>query len=166
VAYTLTRHGPGAGGGARKFSTGDIAVHIPDRDTVFVPIDVPNPGLVEDVDVRVRIDHTAVGDLDLRVWSPGGFGVPLYGTIEYDFGDDFGTGKNSCRGTKTVFDDSADVSIEDGRAPFAGTYRPRGELSGLRDMPIAGTWTLEVSDGVQGDSGTIGCFELLIKYHT
>ena len=64
--------------------------------------------------------------------------------------------------TNTVFDDEAATSITTGSAPFTGTFRPEGSLAVLDGKLANGTWTLEVSDVVFGDAGTLNSWQLSI----
>ena len=52
--------------------------------------------------------------------------------------------------------------------PIAGPFRPEGSLSVLDGMPIAGTWTLEITDDTPFDvhSGTLNSWSLLVDTTT
>jgi subtilisin-like proprotein convertase family protein len=143
------------------YSSGNIAVPIPDVSTVEVPITVPDSGLVQDVNVRVRLNHTFDGDLDISLVHPDGT-VILLSNNRGGSGQNFGTGANNCSGTPTVFDDEAAVAIAAGVAPFAASFRPDTALSGLDGKLSAGTWKLRVADTAALDVGTIGCVTLEI----
>ena len=52
--------------------------------------------------------------------------------------------------TNTMFDDAAATSITAGVAPFTGTFRPEENLAQLNGLPVAGTWTLRVTDDTPG----------------
>jgi len=89
------------------------------------------------VTVSLYLSDTSDGDLDLNLIGPDGTAVPLSrgngGT-----GTSYGT---SCR-DRTVFDEGAARSITTGSAPFAGTYRPEGQLSSFRGQVGNGFWRL------------------------
>ena len=71
VTFTLQVGAPGAPVTA-TYSSGNIAVPIPDVATVEVPIIVPDNGSVQDVNVRVRLNHTFDGDLVISLVHPDG----------------------------------------------------------------------------------------------
>ncbi|MFN2511680.1 MAG: Calx-beta domain-containing protein [Pyrinomonadaceae bacterium] len=160
VSFTLQ---VGALGGAvtATYSSGNIAVPIPDVATVEIPINVPHTGQVQDVNVRVRLNHTFDGDLDISLVHPDGT-VVLLSNNRGGSGDNFGTGANDCSGTPTVFDDEAASTIAGGTAPFAGSFRPEQALTGLDGKSLNGTWMLRVADTAAIDVGTIGCVTLEI----
>jgi hypothetical protein len=45
--------------------------------------------------------------------------------------------------------------VETGTAPLADRFRPEQALSGFNRKQIHGKWTLVISDGDGGDSGTL-----------
>jgi subtilisin-like proprotein convertase family protein len=142
------------------YSSGNIAVPIPDNNPTgaSVTINVPDTGPVTDVNVRIRLDHTFDSNLVIGL-SHATSGNAL-SNGNGGSGDNYGTGANDCSGTKTVFDDSAATPISAGTAPFAGTFMPQSGLSIHNGSPNNGAWILTVVDTVAGDTGTIGCFEL------
>ena len=158
---TVTVHN--VSGSTDQFSTGNIAVPIPDLSTVDVPIVVPNVGQVLQVQALVRLNHTFDDDLDMFLIDPSGHSVEL-STDNGGFGMNYGSGTNDCSGTPTTFTDSAGAAISSGTAPFAGTFRPEQPLSDLFAEPSGGTWKLRVTDDAAIDVGTIGCFTLKITH--
>jgi subtilisin-like proprotein convertase family protein len=147
------------------YSSGNIAVPIPDVSTVDVPINIPDAGVVSDVNVRVRLNHTFDGDLVIALVHPDNTVVPLANN-RGGSGLNYGTGTNDCAGTSTVFDDAGGTAISGGTAPFAGTFRPESPLSALNGKPTAGVWKLRVSDTAALDTGTIGCVSLVVARST
>ena len=141
------------------YSTGNIAVEIPDLSTVEIPINVTESGTIADVNARVRLNHTFDGDLLLELVGPDGTTV-LLSNKRGSSGDNFGSGANACSGTHTVFDDSAATAISAGSAPFAGTFRPEEPLSAFNGRAMMGMWTLRVTDTFSGDTGIVGCVQL------
>lgn len=147
---------------AASGTSGNISTAILDNTTVEIPIPVSTDGVLSDLDVKVRLNHTFDGDLTLAIRSPAGTTVPL-AAGRGGSGDNFGSGSNDCTGTFTVFDDGAATAISGGTAPFAGSFRPEALLSALNGESIEGTWHLIVSDGAGGDTGTAGCVQLEIQ---
>ncbi len=148
--------GPGV---PSSYSSGGIAVAIPDLTTVESSIVIPDTGVVGDLNVKVRLDHTFDGDLVISLVAPDGT-VVLLSNRRGSSGDNFGTGSNDCSGTYTVFDDSAATSITAGSAPFDGSFTPEQPLSVLNGKPINGTWKLRIEDAANIDTGTLGCWGL------
>ena len=150
--------------------TGPV-VGIPDEDPagVNVPITVSGAiGTIDDLNFRidgtsctnavgattVGIDHTWVADLVVKLRSPGGTEVNLF---EFVGGD----GNNFCQ---TVLDDQATNSIQSvtpANAPFTGSFKPNQPLSAFRGENPNGVWTLNVSDTVESDIGSVRAFSLL-----
>ncbi|MEO8197669.1 MAG: proprotein convertase P-domain-containing protein [Thermoanaerobaculia bacterium] len=144
------------------YSTGNIAVAIPDSSSVDVTIPVADTGEVSDVNVSVRLDHTWDGDLLIQLISPDGTIVDLSDS-RGGSGDNYGTGANDCSGVHTVFDDSAGTPIGSGTAPFAGSYSPDSPLAAMVGDNVTGNWILRVTDQAGGDTGTIGCVQIEIS---
>ena len=134
------------------------ALTIPDGDPTGVgaPLTVDRPGTIDDLDVEITaLDHTWVGDLVIKLRGPDGTTVTLM--------DQAGGGGHNLR--DTIFDDQAATSIQDvsaADAPFTGRYRPDQPLSAFAGKPLAGTWTLQVSDMTTPDQGTLQTFALLV----
>ena len=142
-----------------KYSSGPIGVPIPDDGVVEHPVGVNDAGTILDVNVRVRINHTWVSDLDLFVIGPDGTTV-LLSTDNGDDGDNYGAGPTDCTGTFTTFDSQAGTSIVDGAPPFAGTFSPEQSLGAFNGKSPVGQWRLRVVDAVPDDVGTLFCWEL------
>ncbi len=124
-----------------------VVISASGRNTVVSTIDASGMGgaVVEDVFVEVDLEHTWLNDLRLTLRSPADTSVTLIAQ-EGGSGDDL---------RNTVFDDSADASITDGAAPFAGRFRPEQPLAEFREEIVNGTWTLEVSDEANLDGGKL-----------
>jgi subtilisin-like proprotein convertase family protein len=153
---------PVAAGPPASYSTGNISVPLPDVSTVEIPIVVSGTGPVADVNVKVRLNHTFDGDLELRLVAPDGT-IVMLSDNRGSSGDNFGSGANDCSGTPTTFDDSAATAISAGTAPFAGSFRPDSPLSGVNGHEMNGTWKLRVSDTAGLDTGTAFCVTLEIQ---
>lgn len=96
-----------------------------------------------DLAVTITILHPNDGDLTVRLDSPDGTRIALLSRVG-DSGDNF---------TGTILDDQATRLITSGAAPFTGTFKPREPLAQLIDQIVAGTWRLNVSDQVPGNTG-------------
>jgi hypothetical protein len=112
--------------------------------------------------VRIRLNHTYDGDIDISLTGPDGTTIDLSSDNGLN-GDNYGSGAADCSGTMTVFDDQASTSIIGQPAPFAGVFRPEQALSAFEGKPSQGNWTLRVTDdGMSGYVGTLYCWELVI----
>jgi subtilisin-like proprotein convertase family protein len=119
-------------------------------------IEVPDHFPIHDLDVRINITHTNVFDLQLLLQDPFGSRICLN---MYDFKDEFGIYPNY---TGTIFDDEALLFIEQGEPPFTGRFRPRQpyELALFDGRDAYGTWSLQIYDMYDWDTGTLDSFEL------
>jgi hypothetical protein len=142
-------------------TTGPIP--LADFATTNIPVNVPDAGLVADVNVSVRLDHTFDSDLQLSIFDPAGRQVVL-SQNNGGGGDNFGTGGLTCATTTafTVFDDEAGTPIGAGAPPFAGSFIPDNALSLYDGRGMNGTWTFQSDDQAPVDSGTLGCVRLNI----
>lgn len=162
LTYTFTTGTPVPSSVSASYSSGDVAVPIPDLTTVEVPINVADVGLISNVKARVRLNHTFDGDVDMFLVHPDGTTVEL-STDNGSSGDNFGDGANNCSGNFTHFDDAATSSITAGAAPFLGSFKPEQPLSTLNGKPSDGVWKLRITDDAGADVGTVGCFQLEIS---
>ncbi len=109
-------------------------------------------GRVTKVTVNLSVTHTFDRDLGLTLISPSGMRIPLVSNAGSS-GDNF---------TNTVFDDAASTSIQNGAAPFTGTFHPQVALAALNGENPNGTWQLEGRDYEAADTGTILSWSLTI----
>jgi subtilisin-like proprotein convertase family protein len=105
---------------------------------------------VENLEVHVDITHTWTGDLRIKLLAPDGTEVLLVNR-RGGSRDDFRT---------TIFRADAQTSITDGQPPFRGTFRPEGDVLGLRGKAAQGIWTLEVEDMTEQDGGALNRWAL------
>ena len=160
-AKSLTTNVTGSGT-TNTYSTGTIAVAIPDNDTVDVPVDVTADGTILKAVANVRLNHTFDSDLSISLISPTGTEVAL-SSGNGGSGDNYGSGANDCSGTPTSFDDVAATSITAGTAPLAGSFRPEEPLSAFAGENQEGGWILRIADTAAADTGTVGCVQLRIR---
>lgn len=121
-------------------------------------IEVIDHFVITDLNVEINITHTRIFDLQLILQSPDGTGVCLN---KYEF-DEIFEGENY---TETVFDDEAEISIEDAVAPFTGRFRPEtGYLLGSFDgQDACGTWLLRIYDMWPVNTGELDSAELVFN---
>jgi len=109
-------------------------------------------GTILDANCTVSITHPYDQDLSGWLIAPDGTTVDLFANV----------GGNGANFTGTVFDDSAQMSIQDANArpPFAGTFKPKGLLSAFIGENITGIWKLKLVDNHGGKVGTINGWSL------
>lgn len=131
---------------------------IPDNATLKDSIIVNIVNAFNVVDVNVRIDtiiHTWDADLTMTL-SKGTASCNIINHVG-------GSGDNFIG---TVLNDSAASSLPAGTAPFTGTWRPSSPLIALNDIPVNGTWVLNVTDDAAGDTGLLKAWCIQVTYQT
>ena len=126
-------------------------------DTIMVPIIFKQSGenlFVQDINVIIdSILHGNDSDLEISLIH-----LNVNDTIAYHVG---GSGNDFIH---TTFDDSASISINNGTAPFTGSFLPANPLSKFNFMEADGEWILKVYDNATGNSGTLKSWGLSINY--
>lgn len=125
---------------------------INDNATATTTINVPTGGTINDVDVYLDISHTWIGDMNISLESPA--------TTTVNFANLTGCG--NVDNVDATFDDEAGSAIDCGNIPNGNTYIPSAALSGFDGEDQAGTWTLSVTDGANGDPGVINNWSMEI----
>lgn len=155
-----------SGGGYFAFTTGQNVqpnylssggpVAIPDNSSAGVTstINVSDANTVLDANVKVNITHTYDNDLTLSLLTPTNASIVLSNR----------RGGQNDNFTNTVFDDEAATPISSGSAPFTGSFKPDGLLSGADGLGAAGAWKLKVVDIAGQDTGTIDNWTLTLTY--
>jgi hypothetical protein len=142
---------------------GGLPVAIPDDSPAGVAstLSVPSGATITDLDVRVEITHTWVGDLFIKLRSPMGTEVTLLDRPGFT-GSGFGCSNDNMNVT---FDDAAATVLEThcaGTTPwYAGPARAVGLLSAFNGQTSQGDWVLTVSDNAGQDVGAVVDWELL-----
>ena len=152
--------GDGAYSAANSFTTGVIicanpALFIPSSTTVTSSLPLSEAGIIDSLAVSVNADHTWVGDLTFTlVHEDTGTSVVLM--------DRPGSPAtvNGCSADDVVaeFNDSSTVVVENvcGSNPaIGGVVNPDGTLADFSGESLGGTWRMDVTDGVGGDTGTL-----------
>lgn len=145
---------------------------IPDDDSGILTdtLNVPDSVIIADLDVQVQIAHTWLGDLRGSLAGPG-CSLQLWHRIGID--DDTCCG---CSGDDmdVTFDDEAGDSIENScgsgaNGGAAGPWQPGDPVNFPADSLDAcdgsdaqGDWTLTVTDGAAGDTGTLDTWCLVV----
>lgn len=110
---------------------------------------------ISDVNIGVLLAHTYRGDLQINLVGPDGTRIALQTNI--------GTGLDN---ENVLFDDAAAAAITTHTAltdtatattvapPYQRTFRPATALTAFNGKNALGTWTLEICDSLNADSGT------------
>jgi subtilisin-like proprotein convertase family protein len=118
----------------------------PDANTVTTSVITMDENVViDELTVTLNIEHTWNSDLDVKLIGPDGTEVILFQDVG-DSEDNF---------TNTVLNDNASESINDGSAPFTGTFSPSGNLNDFNGLLSEGDWTLSITDDSNDDGGNL-----------
>ncbi len=132
----------------------DAIIEIPDHFTIY------------DLDIGIDLTHESLYDLQILLKSPAGTKVYLNlagNSVFIRRGED-GRLEPIGGATKMLFDDEANISIEEATEPFFGPYRPVGpkRLSMFDGQDAYGTWRLQIHDIHYAHTGKLENFELMI----
>ena len=141
---------------------------LPDsRTPVDIPITVNNVGVIENMLVGLRINHTWPADLTISIVHPDGTEIVLAknnGNGDHRNGSEvWGEGSRSCNGDLAYFSDNAPNSISERSKPFTGFSIPIEELSLLSGKSAAGEWIIRIVDDWQEDEGELFCAQILLS---
>ncbi len=145
------------------FASADTPLPLPDVATSVSTLPVALAGTVLEVRTALRLDHTWLDDLDIRLRAPDGGTTLLIPALRF-FGQNLGRGECGSAVEWTRFDDAADAPMPPAGAPYVGTFRPFEPLAGLTNRPLAGNWQLVLTDTSAEDVGTLLCWELEVRY--
>ncbi|TVZ57259.1 putative secreted protein (Por secretion system target) [Lutibacter sp. Hel_I_33_5] len=121
--------------------------------TYNTTINVPDSFTISDVNVSVNITHTWNSDLEIFLISPTGTRVELSTA-------NGGSGENY----NATFDDASTNNLPTNNSTINGTFNPEGNLSDFNSENSSGNWTLEVTDAIEFDGGTINTVTLNLCY--
>ncbi|MGD9584034.1 MAG: S8 family serine peptidase [Lysobacterales bacterium] len=106
------------------------------------------------------LDHTFLGDLEIRLVAPDSSEWALLDRPLAGFGDN--PGNHLCQ---TRLEANAALSIQEAAAnlsPFSGSFRAADDLAELAGGAAGGSWTLIVRDRAAGDFGSINAWRLIL----
>ncbi|MEN8194564.1 MAG: YCF48-related protein [Bacteroidota bacterium] len=106
--------------------------------------------------VTVMLDsviHSHVADLTLLLSHEG-----ITDTLIYQAGEEEADIIN-CN-----LSDASTTVIDEGEAPFSGTYKPHSPLSVFNGVNPIGEWTLSIYDDIEGNTGTLQAWGLKLYF--
>ncbi len=161
--------------GFQSFQTRQLSCAT-ETEMANLPISVSNDNLIEseiemigdgnygDFEVAVNITHSWVGDLVATLIAPDQTEVILFdrpGVPQSNFGCDgndiLATFFDTAPSTAQEFENTCD---DEGYA-IEGTFQPAESLSAFENIPIAGTWTLRLTDNFEGDGGELVSWSIM-----
>lgn len=140
-----------------------LPIAIPDGNATGVQsvLNIGEDVSITDLNIRVQITHTYVGDLFIKLRSPLGTEVTLLDRPGVP-ASTFGCSNDNMNVT---FDDASAVNLESycaGANPwYDGVAAPVGSLAAFNGQSTQGNWILTVSDNAGADTGSIVDWELL-----
>ena len=141
----------------------DVPIAISDNATNTSDLVISENVVISDLDIRVAATHSWVGDLTFTLTSPAATVVTLLDRPGVPVTSTVGCADNDLNVT---FDDETVFDLESHCAAttpwFSGSGSPTQPLSAFDGQSTAGTWTLSVSDGAGGDTGTVDDWELIV----
>jgi Tol biopolymer transport system component/subtilisin-like proprotein convertase family protein len=164
VAFSRTATGDEPQACTRTYSSQDTPLQIPNSGGPFAAepvesaIQVPDDWRITDVDVRVSIQHTAIGDL-----------VVSFGREDHVIVLSENSGGDSDHFTGTTFDDEADRSVtqipgDNSESPHNGRYRPEQPLLQFDGDEGRDTWRLVIADTEPENSGQLNSWSVTIGF--
>ncbi|MBK8467353.1 MAG: proprotein convertase P-domain-containing protein [Chloracidobacterium sp.] len=180
ATVTVNEPDPTPCGGGTFGYTGP-AVAIADNTAAGTNFTIPVSGVGSITDVNFRFDgtqsadpvsttpginHSWVGDLIVRVTSPGGTTVTVFDRPGFT-GTGFGCNSNNL--AQIVLDDDGGfpaVEVQCGANSAAafpiGTFSPNNLMGAFDGQDPNGNWTINISDNAVGDTGSARAFSLVI----
>jgi cysteine-rich repeat protein len=142
----------GAGQALYVYNSVNVPVDVLDTQTSTSAIFATHGGTIARAAVRLSIDHTFDGDLDISLVSPAG--------TTRDLSSD--NGSSGMDYTATIFDNACATAITAGMPPYTGCYTPEQPLTLLNGQNPDGVWLLNVYDDASGDTGAITNWSLAL----
>ena len=143
----------------KNYYTSSLPRQIIDSQGVFpgvtkVTINVFDQALIEDINLKISIEHAYVEDISIYLIAPNQTKIKLSQNL----------GENLSNYTNTVFDQESSNPIVFGMPPFTGSFSPIENLSDLYGNEMTGEWIIQIEDNFEGTSGNLTDAELQICY--
>lgn len=168
-AYDLQVYGPGNIITETVHGSG-LPLNIPDASGgnpgAWVHSTLTGPEIqLTDLNVMFnRLDHTWMGDLEIRLTAPSGRVATLLTSQFQSGGGLLGSQDNFLN---TMMDDQRPVNLATGTAPFTGSYNIRhanvgnNPLSVFNGETASGTWKVSIRDWAGSDTGKLHDWSLM-----
>jgi subtilisin-like proprotein convertase family protein len=168
---TGNTNGVNLGTQATTYKSSNVGLLVPSGSSATVPgvlqstLNVPDSFLVQGLTtsglagltVNLTINFPNDPNLSLYLISPGASPIK----IRLASGD--GNGASRANFTNTTFSDTATLLIDNGGAPFFGTFKPQIPLSDLAGIEAAGNWTLEIDNSNTTLTGLLVSWSLTFR---
>ncbi len=118
--------------------------NIPRYGNQRFTLDIDDPNIIRDLDVKLNIEHGYNSELQVYLVSPDLTRIELFS----------GVGDSSQDFINTILDNDAPLSINEGTGPFTGTFKPEGNLDELVGKNIRGRWALDITDNGLDNAGS------------
>ena len=143
----------------KNYYPSSLPRQISDSQGVFpgitkVTINVFDQALIEDINVKISIEHLYIEDISIYLIAPNQNKIKLSQNL----------GENFDNYINTVFDQESSNSIVFGLPPFTGSFSPIEDLSDLYGNEMTGEWIIQIEDNFEGTSGNLTDAELQICY--
>jgi len=136
----------------------DLEISIANANTFESTLEISESGTVSDIQVSLNIEHTWIGDLTVVLRAPNNAEIVLFdrpGVPENNFGceedDIVAIFSDAAMSTATDFEMTCNVN----ETAIEGSFQPVDPLSTFQGVPLTGTWTLIITDAVNGDGGNL-----------
>lgn len=135
-----------------NFIATNVPVTVPEVGTVTSTLSATGTEDIVKVTVNLKINHTWVNDLTVRLKSPQGTQVTLFQNVcEGDFDN-----------VEATFDDYGNTLVCGSNPVVTGFIAPQQALSAFNGQSPQGTWTLTINDSTAPDSGQLVSWSLNI----
>ncbi len=132
-------------GGTRQLTYSNLGTGTRTATTITAPIVVTDNFVIQGITLQLSINTLDVRDLSAVLQAPDGTTIPLFTNVGAN-------GTSFVNFTNTIFSDSATGGpgsptnpIQNGQAPFTGTYNPQQPLSQLVGKASVGTYNLIIT---------------------
>lgn len=129
----------------QQFSSGPVNIDIISNQQFTNVLNIPSNGIISSLKVNIDATHSYIGDLTFRLTHPDNSTQSIIWN-ENCFG-------NQHINLDVIFEDNTNPVVC--ASPTTGNYNPDNPLSIFNGLQSSGNWELSVSDGFDGDNGTL-----------
>jgi subtilisin-like proprotein convertase family protein len=158
TGYDLEFHGPGELTSETTMST-DGSIDIPDSGggSITSTLQGPDITLADANLIFADLQHTYLGDLSFELTSPSGTTATIIRSTFQNPGGQLGSQNDFLN---TIIDDQAPTAIQNGSAPYTGSFNVNYDsisnpMSVFNGENALGQWTVTITDWAGSDTGTL-----------